>query len=226
MKFRCAAYPILFTMLVLASSTGCIDWNYVQRLGAAERAPNVTVVPGDGGKRDFLVSVASEFPHLQTAMGNPSAYREIYFSSVGLHAEVFDAAKHFIVRWGMDSDGSITRRSLDAPADHYDCIDRQPFAIDEATISRLPHLIEDAPRHTGDLDNPKLTMVSIRRSPGQFWGCGNVEIDVSFDSDCGEVYKDDDGEKFYDCPTGDVVYDTNGKLLRSTIDPHTLRAYD
>jgi hypothetical protein len=85
-------------------------------------------------------------------------------------------------------------------------------------------MIQDAPRHTR-LDDARLSMVYIRRSTGQFWWCGNVEIDMNFDGYCGAVYKDDDGDKYYDCPTGDVFYDTNGKFLRSTIDPNTHPAF-
>jgi hypothetical protein len=216
---------VLFTLIVLASSTGCMS--YIQQSVRADMSSDVTVLPADGRKHDFLVSIDGDFARLQTAMGNPSAYHEIYFSSLGLHAEVYaDASKHQIGKWGMNTDGSITHRSVDAPTDRFDCLDRQPFAIDAATISRLPHLIEDAPRHTGGLDNARLAMVYIRRATGQFWWCGDVEIDVNFDSGCGSVYKDDDGDKYYDCPTGDVVYDTNGKLLRSTIDPNTRPALD
>jgi hypothetical protein len=62
-------------------------------------------------------------------------------------------------------------------------------------------------------------MVDIQRATTQFWWCGDVEIDVPFTEGCStEVYKDDDGDRFLACPTGDVVYDTNGKLLRSTIE--------
>jgi hypothetical protein len=212
---------LVLTMLVLISSTGCTSMvDYIERSGRAEMSPDVTVEPGDGAQHDFLVTVASDFARLHAAMGRPSAYQEIYFSSSGLNVEVFtDGPKHDIAKWGMDTDGSITRRSLDAPRDTSDCRGREPFAIDEATLARLPALVEDAPRHTPDLDNAKLAMVSIHRTPGQFWRCSDVEIDVSFDSDCGEVYKNDDGENVYDCPTGDVVYDTTGRLLRSTIDP-------
>jgi hypothetical protein len=87
-------------------------------------------------------------------------------------------------------------------------------------------VVEDAPRHAGYLENPKITEVQIRRNPGQFWRCGDVEIDVNFDGDCSDDYMDRHGAKFYDCPKGDVVYDTNGKLLRSTIDHHKFRDYE
>lgn len=215
---------VLFTLLVLASSTGCMS--YIQQSVRADMSSDVTVLPADGRKHDFLVSVDGDFARLRTAMGNPSAYHEIYFSSVGLHAEVYvGASQHEIGKWGMNTDGSITHRSLDAPTDRFDCLDRQPFPIDEATISLLPQLIKDAPRHTS-LDDAKLSMVRIRRSTGQFWWCGNVEIDVNFDGYCGAVYKDDDGNRYYDCPSGDVFYDTNGKFLRATIDPNTRPAFN
>lgn len=84
--------------------------------------------------------------------------------------------------------------------------------MDDATIARLPQLVADAPRHTGGLDNAKLTTVYIRRKPGQLWNCGNVEIDVSFDSGCSAVYKNHHGETFLDCPRSEVFYDTSGKL--------------
>ncbi|HEY2325137.1 MAG TPA: hypothetical protein VGJ82_19925 [Thermoanaerobaculia bacterium] len=214
---------LLFTMLVLTLSTGCMS--YIQQSTRAEMASEVKVLPADGNKHDFLVSVAGDFPRLRTAMGNPTAFHEIYFSSNGLHAEVYvGAAQHEIGKWGMATDGSITHRSLDAPTDRFDCLDRQPFTVDETTISLLPQMIKDAPRHTS-LDDARLSMVYIRRSTGQFWWCGNVEIDMNFDGYCGAVYKDDDGDKYYDCPTGDVFYDTNGKFLRSTIDPNTHPAF-
>jgi hypothetical protein len=214
---------VLFTLLVLTLSTGCMS--YIRDSTEALRSPEVKVAPADGHEHDFLVSVADDFPRLRTAMGNPSAYHEIDFSSVGLHAEVYvDAAQHKIGKWGMNFDGSITHRSIDAPADRFDCLDRQPFTVDEATISLLPQLVKDAPRHTS-LDDAKVSMVRIRRSTGQFWWCGNVEIDVNFDGYCGAVYKDDEGDKYYDCPSGDVFYDTNGKFLRATIDPNTHAAF-
>jgi len=189
-------------------------------------ASNVTVLPADGGKHDFLVSVASDFPRLRTAMGNPSAFHEIDFSSVGLHAEVYaDASQHKIGKWAMNADGSITHRSIDSPADRFDCLDRQPFTVDEATISLLPQVIQDAPRHTS-VEDAQLSLVRIRRSTGQFWWCGNVEIDVNFDGYCGAVYKDDDGDTYRDCPSGNVFYDMNGKFLRATIDRNTRPALD
>lgn len=215
---------LLFTLLVLTLSTGCMS--YVQHWTESESSPEVKVLPADGGKHDFFVTVASDFPRLRTAMGNPSAYHEIDFTDVGLHAEVYvGPSQRQIGKWAMNFDGSITHRSVDAPTDRLDCLDRQPFPIEEATIARLPQLIEDAPRHTS-LDDAKLSGVTIRRSTGQFWWCGNVEIDVNFDSYCGAVYKDDDGDKYYDCPTGDVFYDTNGKFLRATIDPNTHTAFE
>jgi hypothetical protein len=214
---------LFIILLVLTWSTGCAS--AIRQAVEAETSPNVTVLPADGHDHDFLVSVASDFPRLRTAMGNPSAFHEIYFSSVGLHAEVYsDAAQHKIGKWGMDSYGAITHRSLDAPTDRFDCLDRQPFTVDEATISVLPQVIKDAPRHTS-LDDAKLSMVRIRRSTGQFWWCGNVEIDVNFDGYCGAVYNDDEGNRYYDCPSGDVFYDTNGKFLRATIDPNTHTAF-
>ena len=101
---------VLFTLLVLASSTGCMS--YIQQSVRADMSSDVTVLPADGHTHDFLVSVASDFPRLRTAMGNPSAYHQIYFSSVGLHAEVYaDASQHKIGKWAMNADGSITHRS-------------------------------------------------------------------------------------------------------------------
>jgi hypothetical protein len=216
--------PLVLTLLVLTLSTGCLS--YIGESTDAEWSPDVTVLPADGGKHDFLVSVASDFPRLRTAMGDPSAFHAVYFSSVGLHAEVYsDASQHKIGKWAMNSDGSITHRALDAPTDRFDCLDRQPFMVDEGTISLLPQLIKDAPRHTS-IEDAQLSLVRIRRATGQFWWCGNVEVDVNFDGYCGEVYKDDDGNRYYDCPSGDVFYDTNGKFLRATIDPNTRPALD
>jgi hypothetical protein len=215
---------VLFTLLVLTLGTGCISANL--QAVRAEMSPDVTVLPADGGKHDFFVSVASDFPRLQAAMGNPSAYHEIDFTSVGLHAEVYvGPSQREIGKWAMNFDGSITHRSVDAQTDRLDCLDRQPFTIDAATIARLPQLIEDAPRHTS-VEDAKLSGVTIRRATGQFWWCGDVQIDVNFDGYCGAVYKDDNDDKYYDCPTGDVLYDTNGKYLGSTIDPHTHPAFE
>lgn len=214
---------LLFTLLVLTSTTGCMS--YIQQSARADMASDVPVLPADGSKHDFLVSVANDFPRLRTAMGDPAAFHEIYFSSVGLHAEVYaDAAQHKIGKWGMNSDGSVTHRSIDAPTDRFDCLDRQPFSVGEATIALLPQVIKDAPRHTS-VEDATLSLVRIRRSTGQFWWCGNVEIDVNFDGYCGAVYKDDDGETYRDCPSGHVFYDTNGKFLRATIDPDTRPAF-
>src|SRR5438445_1175243 len=170
--------PLVLTLLVLTLSTGCLS--YIQQSTDAEWSSNVTVLPADGGKHDFLVSVASDFPLLRTVMGNPSAFHQIYFSSVGLHVEVYsDASQHKIGKWAMNSDGSITHRSHDSPTEHFNCLDRQPFMVGEGTISLLPQLIKDAPRHTS-IEDAKLSLVRIRRATGQFWWCGNVEIDLTF----------------------------------------------
>ena len=212
------------TLLVLTLSTGC--FSYVQQSTRALMAEDEKVVPADGTKHNFFVSVPSDFARLQNAMGNPTAYHDIYFFDVALYAEGYvGASQREIGKWCMNADGSITHRTVNAPTDRFDCLDRQPFTIDQATVARLPQLIEDAPSHMGRLDDAKLSGVTIRRATGQYFGCGNVEIDVNFDNGCGAVYTDDDGDKYYDCPTGDVFYDTNGKFLRSTIDPHTHTAF-
>ena len=217
---------LLFTMLVLTLSTGCMDLYYGAESPRAHRSPEVTVVPGDH-RRDFLVSFASDLPRLQEVMGNPPAYYEIDFSSSDLNARVFVGPLNEQVRaWSMDSDGSIMHRAIDSPIDHYDCRYRQPFAMDEATISRLPHLVEDARHHVGYLINPKITGVKISRRPRQLWGCAGVEIDVNFEGECGQDYSDRHGAKFYDCPSGDVIYDTSGNLLHSYIDHDWFRDYD
>ena len=215
---------LLFTLLVLTLNTGCMS--YIRQSMDVDMAPDVTVSPADGIKHDFGVSVASDLPRLLTAMGNPSAYHEIYFSDVHLDAEVYaGASNREIAKWTMNWDGSITHRSHNAPTDRFDCLDRQPFIVDEATIARLPEVIQDASNHTGNLDNPKFSSVTIRRATGQFWWCGDVQIAVNFDSDCGEVYKDDDGDQYFDCPTRDVIYDTNGKFLWTTTDLNTRPAF-
>src|SRR5207245_7159246 len=108
-----------------------------------------------------------------------------------------------------------TRRAHVCPTEHFNCVDRQPFMVGEGTISLLPQLIKDAPRHTS-IEDAKLSLVRIRRATGQFWWCGNVEIDLTFDGDCGDVYQDAEGDHYYDCTSSDVFYDTNGKFLRAT----------
>ncbi|HEY2093382.1 MAG TPA: hypothetical protein VGJ81_15995 [Thermoanaerobaculia bacterium] len=216
---------LLFKLLVLTLSTGCMS--YIQQSKDADMAPEVTVSPADGSKHDFLVSVPSDFARLRTAMGSPTAYHEIYFSGVHLDAEVYaGASNREIAKWTMNWDGSITHRSRNAPTDRFDCLDRQPFTVDEATIARLPQVVQDAQNHTGSLDNPKFSSLTIRRATGQFWWCGDVQIAVNFDSDCGAVYKDDDGDRYYDCPTRDVLYDTSGKFLWTTTDPNTHTAFE
>ena len=219
---------LLTTLLVLVSGTGCIDFNFMEHEGRSDFAPKVKVLPAEGPERDFLVTIVNDFPRLATAMGNPSDYRELYFSHSLFDAEVFvGAKKDEVMTWNMDTDGSVTHPSITEPIDHTECTDRQPFAIDAATIARLPQILKDAPTYTAYLDNARILNVKIHRYPGQTpFKCGGVEIDVRFDADCGAVFKDKHGAKFYDCPKGDVVYDTKGKLLRSTIDHDFNRYYE
>jgi hypothetical protein len=76
--------------------------------------PEVIVAPADGHERDLLVSVASDLPRLQEAMGNPPAD----ISSGVLNGYVFvGASKEEIGMWRMLSDGRITHRTVNEPID-------------------------------------------------------------------------------------------------------------
>lgn len=221
--------PLVFTLLaVIASSTGCSDWDYAAKTGREHVARNEKVLPAEGPQRDFYVSIAGDLPRLLTVMGNPSDFHEVQFAGSGLDVEVIvGAKKDRIGKWRMDTDGSVTHRTVEGPINHYDCTDRQPFSIDAATIAQLPQLVADARDRAGYLDNPQLQWVRISRNPGQIpFKCGKVEIDAYFEGDCGSIWLDKHGAKFYDCPTGDVVYDLTGKFLRSTIDRNPRRYYD
>jgi len=208
--------PLLLA-LVLVSSTACMS-DYVEHPHLAGTPRQEKVIPGDGAKRNFLETVSRDLPRLQTAMGDPTGYRDISFSSTGLNVEIFPtASRDRIAAWSMDDDGTVRHDEHDHTPEKLDCSDRQPFSIDAATIARLPQLVADAPRHAGSLDNPTISIVHVRRGFGVIF-CGDVEIDVNLDGDCSDVYTDDDGQQVYDCPSVDVVYNTSGKLVSSTID--------